>query len=251
METLSVVVLTKDSERMLERALESVKWADEIIIVDGYSKDNTLKICKKHGAKVYQRKLKGWDEEWNFGFNKCKKDWTMILGSDEVLPKALQTEIRQFLKNPKDVNGMIIERKEYFMNRYIMITKKQVRIFRKGVAHYEGATHEILKIEGKIKKFKNKMEHYSYIDLNYQLDKINKITNFELKKLEDAGKDYGRWMLRWKMFFEPRKSFGGLLLYKRLIFRGMPGLTYALYSRMYAYVIYSKYYEKKYMKSNK
>src|SRR5262245_41243685 len=136
--TISVVLATYNEEKTLPECLESVKdLADEIIIVDGTSTDNTVAVAKKYGAKVITTTNKA-----NFHINKqmeieaATKDWILQLDADERLTPALRDEIETCIANPKAKTGYWIPRKNWFLGRFLMkggvYPDYTLRLYKKG-----------------------------------------------------------------------------------------------------------------------
>jgi len=248
---ISVFILTKNSELQLRAALESVKWADEIIINDGFSTDNTLNICKEYNCTIYQRKFEGFDKERNFSIDKCNGPWIFEIDSDEVLDKDLQESILATIKEEK-YPIYWIKRKDYWLNRYLM-TIKLVRLYRKGMVKYKGCTHEEPIFQGKTGVLKGYCIHNSLGDSQEiygwvgQLEReINKeiIKRFPPKGNESTSKK----SLIFKMFYEPLKWFFGILFYKGLIFNGISAIMWSICGTYYKFLIYAKKYEEMYIR---
>ena len=100
-ESLTVVIITKNEQDKIARCLESVKWADEIIIVDDLSEDRTVEICQKYGAKVISHKSYGnFDQQRNIGIDNASSDWILQMDADEVVSEKLKEEIQKIVSNP-------------------------------------------------------------------------------------------------------------------------------------------------------
>src|SRR5580700_11983156 len=103
--TLSVAMIAMNEEANLPRTLESVRWADEIILVDSGSKDRTLEIAESFGAKTSFHAFGGHGEQKNVALDLCTSDWILLLDADEELTSALQGEIRQLLSGEPAYNA--------------------------------------------------------------------------------------------------------------------------------------------------
>ena len=171
---ISVYVLTKNSGKDLQVALESVKsFASEIIIADGYSTDNTLKIAEDYGCKVFQKKFEGFDIERNYAISKCTNEWIFEIDSDEEIDKEMQENIIETLKNPKH-EVYKIKRKDFFLKRPLC-ELTLIRLYKKGSLHYIGATHEQVSFDKKVKIGRLKGFCYHRADdTDYIFQSINK-----------------------------------------------------------------------------
>lgn len=98
---MSVVIITLNEEVKIRDCLESVKWADEIIVVDSCSQDKTVEVAREYTSKVYQRKFTGFGEQKNFALSKARGDWILSIDANERVSPELQGEIERTLDNPK------------------------------------------------------------------------------------------------------------------------------------------------------
>lgn len=174
MKKLSVVLATYNEEENLPRCLESVKKiADEIVIVDGTSKDNTVNIAKAYGADVTVT-----NNPPNFHINKQKAidkangEWILQLDADEVVSEALATEIHtEITKSNNENNGFWIPRKNWFLGKFLMkggqYPDYTVRLYKRGKGHLpQKDVHEQATIEGKVGYLKHALLHYPYKNFN-------------------------------------------------------------------------------------
>ena len=118
---LSLVMITKNAEELLEKSLQSVKGlADEIVLVDDYSKDRTLEIAKKYGAKIYMRRERDLGRQKAYGLQKAKGEWILFLDSDEILSKGLYKEIKIILKSKiQDLKSNLVAYRIPYQNHFL------------------------------------------------------------------------------------------------------------------------------------
>jgi glycosyltransferase involved in cell wall biosynthesis len=141
-QTLSVAMIAMNEEANLPRTLESVRWADEIIVVDSGSKDRTIEIARSFGAKTTYHAFGGHGEQKNVALDLCTSDWTLLLDADEVLTPALQEEIRQLLAcadgREPEFNAYWIPRLNLYFGRWIrhggFYPDRKLRLFKTGSA---------------------------------------------------------------------------------------------------------------------
>lgn len=98
---LSVVIITLNEEAKIKDCLESVKWADEIIVVDSWSQDKTVEVATEYTPRVYQRKFTGFGDQKNYASSKAEGDWILSIDADERVTAELREEIQRTLANPK------------------------------------------------------------------------------------------------------------------------------------------------------
>ena len=195
--SLSVVVITKDEEKDIAGCLESVKWADEIVVVDDFSQDGTLEICRRWTDKVFQRKWEGYAKAKNFAIEKASGQWILSLDADERISPELKVEIREMFQQRSGYDGYLLPMKFYFFGHWMryggLYPQRHLRLFRKGKGEFEErAVHEGVKVDGPVGYLRNPMVHYSYKDLNDYLQKFDRYST--LDALDKAKKRrYGKW----------------------------------------------------------
>lgn len=184
METISVVLATFNEEKNLPDCLASIRGlADEIVIVDGGSKDKTIEIAKKYGAKVIST-----DNPPIFHINKQKaidkasKDWIFQLDADERVTSELKKEIEGILQEKSDINGYWIPRKNWFLGRFLMkggqYPDYTMRLYRKGKGKLpQKDVHEQAVIEGKTDYLKYPLLHIAYPSFSGYLFRFNRYTD--------------------------------------------------------------------------
>lgn len=187
---LSVVVIAKNEERRIEDCLGSVAWAEERIVVDDESKDRTVEIITRLGAKVFQRPMDIEGRQRNFGFSQCTQPWILSLDADERVTPELAQEIREALiqnVGRSEIVGFAIPIRTYIGSRWIRgagyYPARKTRLFRKGRFRYEEArVHPRALYDGKILDLKGDILHYSCANLGEFLTKFNRETSLEAEK---------------------------------------------------------------------
>src|ERR1700756_498299 len=136
--TLSVAMIAMNEEANLPRTLESVKWADEIVVVDSGSRDRTIEIAQSFGAKTTYHALGGHGEQKNVALDLCTSDWILLLDADEVLTPELQDEIRRTLAGEPKYGAYWIPRLNLILGRWMrhggFYPDRKLRLFRRGAA---------------------------------------------------------------------------------------------------------------------
>jgi glycosyltransferase involved in cell wall biosynthesis len=242
--SISVIIITYNEEENIKACLESVKWADEIIVVDSFSTDKTVQICQDYTDKVIQRKWTSYGSQKQIALKMATKDWILSLDADEQVSKELKEEILSKInKDQLDADGYYIPFKFYWLGRELRFgrygVEKHIRLFRKGKANYSNQfIHEGLKIEGKIGHLKNYIFHFSYKNIDDYFKKFNQYTT--LSAMEKFNK--GKKAYIYQFFFLPI-DFCIRYFLKLGFIDGMPGFLYAWFSSFHRFVKYAKLWE--------
>ncbi|MDR0800829.1 MAG: glycosyltransferase family 2 protein, partial [Endomicrobium sp.] len=120
MKKVSAYILTKNEERHIKECIESIKWADEIIVVDDFSGDDTADIAKEMGCKVVQNKFEYFGRQRNFALSQCSYEWVICLDADERITPALKKEIECQLRDSPKYDAFIASRRSRFINKWIL-----------------------------------------------------------------------------------------------------------------------------------
>ena len=184
MAKISAAISAYNEEKRIEKCLLSLKFADEIIVVDNSSTDKTAEIARKYKATVFTQKNnpKEIDLQKNFGFSKATNEWILSVDADEEVSTELAQEI-QLILNAKpsalsNINGFWIPRKNYMFGKWIKnntgwYPDYQLRLFRKGKGIYESKkVHEDLSLEGETEKLKEHLIHHNYDSIEQYVNKI-------------------------------------------------------------------------------
>lgn len=210
---ISALLICYNEEKIIRRCLESIKWTDEIIIVDAYSTDETIKICKEYTDKVYEKQWEGFSKQKIFGLTKCNGNWIFSIDADEICTEQLKEEIINKIKNSDcREDGFLIPRKNYFKNHRLKFGGSypdyQLRLFRKTKATINGRlVHESFKVDGEISKLKNCIEHYPYRNFKHYLEKINTYSSLSAQEKFNLGKKTNLFLLVFIPIFEFKKNY--------------------------------------------
>jgi len=152
---LSVIITTFNEEINVAECIESVAWADEILLVDSFSTDQTVEIARRYPVVVLEREYFGSAAQKNWALDRVQHDWVLIVDADERVPEQLAREIVTVLARSPQVNGYYIRRENVFVDRVIRhsgwSTDKVVRLFRKDKGRYPNRrVHADLEIEGPV-----------------------------------------------------------------------------------------------------
>lgn len=193
---LSIVLLTKNNASTIETTLASAAFADEIIIIDDYSNDDTLQIARKYSVKSEKRHLDGdFAAQRNYGLTKAKGDWVFFLDSDEIISKDLQKEIRDSISragtDEKGIAGYYVKRDDIFFGKKLLYGEtahvKLLRLGRKNAGRWIRPVHEIWDIKGRTETLTVPLLHTSHDDVAQFIDAINWYTTINAKHLYEDG----------------------------------------------------------------
>ena len=247
-EALSVVIITKNEENKISRCLESVKWADEIIVVDDLSADHTIEICQKYGAKVISHKSEGnFDRQRNIGIDNASGEWILQLDADEIVTGELKQAIQDVLTDNSDCAGYNFKRKNYFLGRPLMYGGWHhdfLRMFRKKAGRYIGASvHELIEVKGKIGYINADMEHHMYQSTSQLIKRQNYYTSMEAERLlreQGLVSDKG---IKYHLIARPLKLFWKTYVKKQGFRDGIHGLIYCILDSYSHFLKWAKYWE--------
>lgn len=195
--TLTVLIHTKNSEATLPAALRSVQFADEVVVIDMQSSDNTVEIAKKAKAKVFEHKDVGFVEPArNFGLGKVSGDWVLILDADEELAPGLVQEIKRITQNTESSADIYyLPRKNIVFGGWVKHTgwwpDYQIRLFKKGKVIWSDELHSQPQLKGTSLKLAAEPEaaiiHHNYPTVESFFDRLNRYTSIRANQLAEAG----------------------------------------------------------------
>ena len=168
---LSVVVITKDEEECVRACLESVAWADEVVVVDAESTDKTAQIAREFTDRVYVRPWPGFAAQKNFGLEQATGDWTLSVDADEEVSRELREEVEAVLAaSGAACAGYRVPRRNLFWGRFIrhggLYPDWQLRLFRRGRGRFvDRAVHESVEVNGEVGRLRAALVHRSYRDV--------------------------------------------------------------------------------------
>ncbi|MFQ3550217.1 MAG: glycosyltransferase family 2 protein [Armatimonadota bacterium] len=166
MNKISALILTYNSEKHISRCINSITFADEILVLDSFSNDKTIEIAKELGARVEQREFNGFSQQRSESLKLAVNDWVFVIDADECASKELAKEIAN-LENTNEITSYLVPRLTWFLDKPIRrcgwYPDYSPRLFRKSKAHYpDRLVHESVEIEGKSAKLACDIHHYSY-----------------------------------------------------------------------------------------
>ncbi len=248
---LSAVVLTKNEENKIASLIKNLAFASEVIVIDDYSQDSTVKIAKNNGAVVYSRYLKNnFAAQRNYALTKAKYDWILFVDADEYVSETLALEILESIKN-KAYNGFYINRKGYWMGKKMrwgewansrLLTKyghnKLLRLAKKNSGKWKRTVHEYWDVKGRVGNLTHTLMHKNDNDLK----QIIKTLNFQARLHSAANGKEGKKVNLFKIIFYPLSKFGVNYFFKGGFCDGIYGFVHAILMSFHSFLAWSQLY---------
>jgi glycosyltransferase involved in cell wall biosynthesis len=193
---LSVTVITKNEAGDIGPALASVAWADEIVVVDSHSSDDTVAIARQYTDRVVVRDWPGYIAQKNFAASIASHDWILSLDADERVTPELQAELRALRASAPPEGGFRIPRVTWHLGRWIRTTDwypdYQLRLYDRRLAEWTGKyVHEGVTVRGAVGRLAGELQHYAYRDIADHLETINRYTTLAARQMHEEGRRAG------------------------------------------------------------
>ena len=239
--SISAVIITRNEAANVRRCLDSVKWVDEIVIVDSQSTDNTLEIAAEYGAKIYSPPWRGFGPAKKAGVDKATGDWILSIDADEEVTPELAEEIGNIINSNPAKAGYFIRRKTNFLGRWILhcgwYPDYVLRLFQKKAGNFdEAVVHEKVHIDGEAGHLKHELKHYSFPSLEHYLEKSNLYTSLGAQEAHRKG-DRANWF---DVVIKPPVSFIRHYVLKQGFRDGLEGFVVSALSAVAVMVKYVK-----------
>jgi glycosyltransferase involved in cell wall biosynthesis len=247
---VSACIITLDEERNIREALESVAFADEIIVVDSHSSDRTREIAgsfRGHGGispRVIERDWPGHVEQKNFAVAAASHDWVLCIDADERVTPELRAEIEAALSSRGETVGYTMPRRTRYLGRWIRwggwYPDRKLRLFRRSRGRWGGIDpHDQVRVEGPIASLSGDLLHYSYRGIEDHLRTIDSFTSIAAREKDLRG--MGSPVLG--MLFHPPFKFLRMYVLKQGFREGKAGLIIAALGAFYVFLKYAKLWE--------
>ena len=240
---ISVTIITKNEERNIDRCLSSLSWANEIVIVDSGSNDDTLKICKKYKCRIIRSPWMGFGKTKQLAVENTTYDWILSIDADEEVSSQLALYIQDAIHS-NSAQAYRIKRNSFYLNKEIKFSGWQkdypLRLFNKNFGNFNDlAVHESVVMNETslvVRKIKFPIYHYPYPDLKTHIRKINDYTSIAAEEMFEMGKNTN--------FIRPFLSglikFIKIYLIKFGFLDGRHGLILSIISSFYVFLKYAK-----------
>ncbi len=239
MPRLSVTVITRNEAADIGAALDSVAWADEIVVVDSDSTDDTAAIARARGARVEVRPWPGYIAQKNYAASIASHDWILSLDADERVTPALAAEIKARLGGDPGAAAFRIPRVTFHLGRWVRTTDwypdYQTRLYDRRSAEWTGRyVHEAVSVRGPTRQLRGELQHFAYRDVADHLETIDRYTTLAAKQMHESGRRAGLVDLA----LHPALAFVRNYVVRGGIRDGAAGF---LISRMNAYYVFLKF----------
>ncbi len=191
---LTVLVPCKDEERNIDACLQSVKWADEIMVVDSGSSDHTLDIARKYTDRILEHEYVNSATQKNWAIPQATHEWVMVIDCDERATPELQQEIRELMAGEPACDGYVIQRQNWFFGKPINHCgwdgDRVLRLFRRDLGRYENKhVHaNVIVASNKVGTLKGKLEHHTYRSFDQYFEKFGRYTTWGALDLLERGR---------------------------------------------------------------
>jgi glycosyltransferase involved in cell wall biosynthesis len=242
---ISACVICYNEEHKIRRCLQSVSWCNEIVVMDSFSTDRTVEICREYTDRVFQQTWLGYVGQRNAIRTLARYPWILYLDSDEEMSPELRDEIQaEFAKGPGRHVGYAFPRKVFFLGQWIRhgewYPDIKLRLFHKEHGRTQGEEpHDHVIVSGPVKRLKNPIWHYTYDDVEDQMITLNRFSSISARQKVVRDVPF-RWI---DLFFRPPFRFFRGYILKRGFLDGARGLMVALLSATGVLVKYIKLWE--------
>jgi glycosyltransferase involved in cell wall biosynthesis len=245
---LSVVIMTLNEEELLQRCLDSVTFADQILLVDSGSTDGTIDIARRNGADIIVQPWLGWPQQRNFCNRSAKYDWVLMLEADEVVTDELRQSIQQALAgDPDPRDGFAVDRRGEIMGAMLPNMKRKskllgfCRLYNRLHSRYDDSqsVHEDIIVEGKCHLLNGYLLHWRPTDITSLVNQNNRYSSMEAKLFDSQ--DIKPTIS--KVIFRPILRFGWCYFVCGGYKLGMRGFIYSALKAIFDFLAYSKLWE--------
>jgi glycosyltransferase involved in cell wall biosynthesis len=246
MERVTVVLVTLNEEGNIRRCLESVRWADEIVVVDSFSTDDTVALAREYTGKVYQHEYPGTSRQVERGIGYATGDWIFVIDADEEVSPELAASVREAVHDSKGCAGFEFIRKPSAFGRWIehggWFPDHQFRFFRKDSYYPEHQEiHGGFNTRGRRGRLTGYLYHHTYATIYSYVEKMNEYTSLHVSnKLKDRPDVEAHW---YNLILNPLSHFLRMFISRKGYKDGFHGFVLALLDAQYAMLMYAKIWE--------
>ena len=238
---ITATIITCDEERNIARAIESLRCADEVLIVDSGSVDRTVELACNLGARVIEANWRGFSAQKNWAAEQASHDWILSLDADEALSEALEAEIWNLKKTGPRDDAYTMPRLARYLGRWIYHSgwypDRKIRLYRRDRASFVGSfVHESVEVGGSVGNLQNNLLHYTCDSLSEHVKTVDRYTTLAAQEL--AARKVKIPLLR--IIADPAWTFLRTYFLQRGFLDGPEGLTIAHMAAFYTFLKYSK-----------
>ena len=226
---ISALLPTFNNAEIIRPTLEAIRWVDEILVVDSFSTDGTLDICREFGVRIIQHEYHNSAKQKNWAIPQCAHDWVLQIDSDEILEPGAEAEIRKRIgEAPSGVDAFALPRKNHVFRQWIgaasLYPDIQPRIFRRACGRFEDLeVHAHVTVPGKTELLDSHILHYGMTSISKQLCNLDRYSRYQADELRKRGAR-SHW---WHLTVRPLAVFGYYFVWKRGFMAGYRGFWVA------------------------
>jgi glycosyltransferase involved in cell wall biosynthesis len=241
---LTVIIPTHNEERTLPDCLESVRFADETLVVDSFSSDRTLEIARSHGARIVQREYGYSAQQKNWAIPQARHEWVLLVDADERVTPGLRDEIVRLLEEGPTADGYWIRRSNYFLGKRIRFcgwgTDRVIRFFRRDVARYQDRqVHAEIDLPGPLPSLASPLEHHTFRSFRQYWRKLELYSEWGARQMYLEGRRAGGVQL----LLRPIGRFVRMYVLRLGFLEGAHGVVLSLLGAFTVYLKYARLWE--------
>jgi glycosyltransferase involved in cell wall biosynthesis len=246
---ITATIITLNEERHIEAALQSLSWADEIVLVDSHSTDRTVEIARLYTSKIFVRDWPGYAAQKNFAAEQAGNDWIFNLDADERISPELKTELESLKSRSEDANSGPVSAFEvprlcFYLGRWIKHSgwypDYKLRLYDRRAGRFEGNyVHESVKVKGGTGRLEGNLLHYTVGSVSEHHLRMDRYTTLAAREAVDAGKTVSLGSI----LFSPAAAFVRSYIFKLGFLDGLPGLAIAYFAAHYIFLKKMKIWE--------
>lgn len=240
---VSVCMVAFNEEKHIGDCLKALSWSDDIIVIDSFSDDSTVRICRQFTPRVIQREWKGYRDQKTYALGLAKNEWVLLMDADEILTaEAAEEMLAEIESDDNLVDGYYLRRKLYYLGRWLRhgewYPDNKLRLFRKSKARIGGMEpHDSIQLEsGRVKWLKGEMLHYSYDNIEDQMNTLNRYSSISAAQMFEKGVKFPFA----RMLFHPGWRFLLAYFLRKGFLDGAPGFVIAAVNSYYVFLKYAK-----------
>lgn len=242
---VSVLLPVYNNAGIVRATLESVKWADEILVVDSFSTDGTLAICQEYGARILQHEYVQSAKQKNWAIPQCAQEWVLQLDSDEELEAGAREEIlTRIAAAPPEVQAFRFPRKNHALGEWMRVANAypdyQTRLFRRDAGRFEDKeVHAHIRVPGQVETLQHHILHYGMKSISNQLRNLDRYSRYQADQLHKRGKRF-HW---YHLVLRPFGVFGYYYFWKGGVTAGYRGFLLTAIVTAYDFWAHAKLWE--------
>lgn len=248
-QTVAAVLMTRNCEDLVEGTLRSVSgWADEIVVIDGYSDDRTVEICRRYTDKVYQNRWDGYRfcTERNLGIDRSTADWCFHVDPDERATPEFRAAVTGILRSGTPHAAFEFRKKNFFLGRWMKHGgwyHYSLHFFRRGRARYDGVIHEKLVVDGSVGRIEAPVEHYPFTSISQFVQRHNGYSKREALALRETRGHIEEAEIDFNLRRKPLKRFWKFFVRKKGFLDGTHGFVFSVLFAWVHFLNWAKYWE--------